>query len=1275
MSTTATPSLQIQDLSDSGQLQVSLVPPGADVRAAPPAPFNLAFSPDERAALDRYHAEYLRPGVDALPRLAAVETAMRNLGRLLFELAFPAAGAARRLLDDALALAAGANPPELAVISPNPDFLSLPWELLNDPRLGYFVPGLAGVARQTTASIPSDQTDERGEDVLNVLMLSPSPLDEAIPARGPLLAGPVIAGGSLASAAVTALEGLNSQASLDNPRPATLEAMRRLLERSPGHYHIAHLDGIALDAAGAVRLENETGASHPVPPAELGALLAAAGVKVALLSAGLQPDAPAAALWTRAALALAGAGVPQVALLPAPLHPDIAETALRTFYTGLARGNAVAAAVAALRRELMNAPERLTIHGRRVSWDWQPPAVYRSRHYLPPAIAEHRPDPLAAPVINPEDAAPEEDLQIPAAGRYGLIGRQPEMRQLERALRAHPVVLLHGAAGAGKTELALALCRWFLKPARVACPGGVFYTAFEASQPAGLERVIHEIGTAVAGLDFADQPAERQRRWVTAYLQENPSLLVWDNAENIAGFPDGAPGLLDESELPGLTSFLSEITAGPAASRALLLTRRPSESWLSPSDRMPLATVALDGLSPSDRMPLAAAVMHQAGVSPSRAGDDLAELLDLLQGHPLAMQIALPLAKDTPPAAVVSEIRRRRDEAPDAAEPARPPILTAAMEYAYSKMSRRGRAHLPFLALFQRRVMLDILSHITEERVYGQVMGGDLAAGASRTLLGPEGGMQSSGRSYAACRTLLRQAQAAGFLEAVSPSVYQIHPALPWFLGRKLGRQVSAEGIRRLEQEFVRVYADTADYFMESLYENQDTGVTAVLAEEGNLSQALGLALEYRQWDNAQLLIQPLAQVYRMQKRFPELRRLRAQLLDAIGHTAAQAESNGAIDFWQYLLGTDAMESVELMDLDRAETYNRHLLDYLLSQPDGAADPRTAAVYHQNGLIATRRGHLDEASQWLEKGLEIIDGGDDQESIADACFAIGQVRHHQRQYGAAKEWYARALDIHQRLPDHEEMVNDFRALGSACHLRFEYDEARSWYHRARELVEENRDEETAVHIFHALGAVDHSEYLFEEAQSWYQQALGLADRLGMTGQMVVAFHHLGLLAQARGIPDEAEEWLRVAMEYREQMGDRRGVGIEARQLGVIHHEQGNLEMAYHWYDQARSAFEQVNDPLRAARACGQLGMVEEERGNLPNALRWVAHTYRLIADHQLPMLEPVTAHLARLRERMGAADFRQWWLDNTGAEPPDNANFPPDAEPPDDKETNTANIP
>ena len=1218
-------SLEIKEVPDHGQVELRLTTATGSPGSSSPTTFTLDLTDDERAALDWYHTEFQRAPIGVLSRAEAIEEATRNLGRVLFETLFSAGSEGRSLLDQFLAEDGEA---EVVIVSPNPRFLALPWELMNDPTLGYFCTRVHGVVRQFESDPPVDDTDERTEESFNVFVLSPTPIAGSAESHESLLAAAVVAGGNLADATVAALESLNLEASLNNPRPATLEALSRYLGANPGAYHVAHLDGVTANSDGMLLLESDDGSPDPVQPEVLGRVLADSGVKVCLISAGAQASGSTTQLWSTIAASVARAGVAQVAMIPFPLHPDTREAATREFYAALAQGNSVAHAVARLRTRLMDAPERVTLNGKRVTWDWHPPIVYQSRRYLPPTIAEHQPDPLAPPVIHPEEA-PTEDLQIPAAGQYGLVGRHAELRQLEHLLRANAVVMLSGDTGVGKTELALGLCRWFLKPARVTFPGGVFYTAFEASHPAGIERVVHEIGTAVAGLDFANIPANQQRQWVTTYLQQNASLLVWDNVENVAGFPDGSPGLLDETELPGLAAFLSEVTTGPVGSRGLLLSRRPSESWLS----VPHTSVRLDGLMEADRNGLAAAVMEKVAVPASRVGNDFGELMELLQGHPLAMQVAIPPVKEVPASVAVGEITRLLNEMPDGGEPGRAPILTAAMEYAFSRMSHRSRTHLPFLSMFQRRVMLDVLNHITQERVYATITGEDLGWGA--------------------CRTLLRSAMSSGFVEPISPSVYQINPAMPWFLGQKLGRLIPAGGIQQLETEFVRVYADTADYFMESLYENQDTGVTAVLAEEGNLTQALGLSLEYRQWDNAQLLIQPLAQVYRMQRRFPELRRLRGQLLDTVGHSAAEAEANGAIEFWQYILGTDAMESVELLELDRASGYNDQLLAYLLSQDDGETDPRTAAVYHQNGLIASRRGQYDAASEWLEKGLEIIDGGEDQESIADACFAIGQVRHHQRQYGSAKEWYSRALDIHQRLPDYEEMVSDYRALGAACHLRFEYDEARSWYHRAREIVEENRDEETAVYIFHALGTVDHSEYLFEEAQNWYQQALGLCDRLGMQEQMVIEFHHLGTLAQARGIPDEAEEWLATAMDTREEMGDVRGMGIEARQIGVLHHEQGNLDQAQEWYDRARQAFEDTRDILRAARTYGQMGMVEEQRGNLTGAMHWVSRTYQLVVDHQLPMLVQVKAHLGRLEQNMGAEAFSEWWRGNVGSEPPE----------------------
>ena len=652
--------------------------------------------------------------------------------------------------------------------------------------------------------------------------------------------------------------------------------------------------------------------------------------------------------------------------------------------------------------------------------------------------------------------------------------------------------MLSGNTGVGKTELVLGLARWLQQTGRRELPGGVFYTPFELSHSASLERVIHEIGTSILGLRFADLNAERQRGWVVEYLREQPSLLILDGAENIAGFPSGSPGLLTETEQEDMALFISEITR-PGASKVLLSGRNPTEDWLPE----PPSVIELRGLNQDERRELGGAIVAKAGIDAGRVNEDVASLLDDIGGHPLACQVALPLLKDVPASVLRGELARSVGELPEwALEEGRDSYLTALMEYSWTKMSHRSRTHLPFLALFQRRVMMDILTHITQESAYRGALGEELGWGA--------------------CRTLLRSGLASGFLDPISPSVYQIHPAVPRFLGSKLGRQLRAEAIGSLETEFVRVYADTADYFMESLYENQDSGATAVLAEEGNLNQALGLALEARQWDEAQLIVQPLAQVYRMQRRIPELRRLRSQLLEAVGGSADSAVEAGAINLWLYLLGTDVSESVESGDVVRAQELNEQLSDYLTAQADADSDPRVASVYHQFGAIALLYRRLDEAAGWFQKSLEIIENGEDRSSVADDYFALGQVRQHQRLYTEAKEWFGKALDIHQRLPDEEEMVKDYRALGLVTQLKFEHKEAESWFQRAREMVEEHRDEETAAQVYHELGTVCHAQYNFDEAKNWYQQALGLCDRLGNQAQMATELHFLGLLEQDRG---------------------------------------------------------------------------------------------------------------------------------------------------------------
>ena len=1227
-----TTALEIHDLAEVGQLQLRWRS-GEKCLLAPPVPFSNPLDDSDRVELGWYFQDYLdNPFGQSKERSDAVETGLRNLGRLLFEVVFRSNDEAQSIYADAAD--DGLEQSQLHIISNRPEFLALPWELLNEPEVGYLTARLASVVRRSTGDPLPPYADELTTEQFNLLLVSPMPKPADASPHPSVSAG----SGNMSVETVKVLESLNIQVELDYLYPPTWESLSNRLSQRHGHYHLVHFDGITCDGNAAnLVLENAEYRPDPIPVTQMADLLVAAGVPAVLLTAGIQPGNPAWTVWEEIASSLTGAGVPCVTTVSHPLHGSATkESFVQRFYQSLTQGIDVPSCVALARQALMDEPQRVTLVGKVVFWDWTLPHTHQSRSYNPPVIQEDQPDPLAPPVIQPAEQT-DTTPPLPAPGQFGLVGRASELRQVQRLLDQSPVVLLAGKTGVGKTELALGLGRWIQQNGREQRPGGVFYTSFEASQPAWLERVIHEIGTSVAGLEFADLNAAQQRRWVVEYLLDRPSLLIWDNLQNVTGSvpaePEKGSGVLSSEAHTELDSFLSEVTqevpAGSGSS-ALLVTNRPSESWLT----VPHLSQELKGLLGHDRLELAGIILDQAGVEARHVGPDCPELLDLIEGHPLAVQISLPLLKEVPSSVLLGELRRSISELqPSAAAEDRDPYLTAAMEYAWGKLSHRNRTHLPFLALFQQRVMMDILNHITQEQAYRNVMGEQLGWGA--------------------CRTLLRSAQAAGFLQPISPSVYQIHQALPQFYGSKLTRQVAGPGIRQLELEFVRVYADTADYFMESLYENQNSGVTAVLAEEGNLTQALGLALEAEQWDNAQLLTQPLAQVYRMQKRYPELRRLRQQLLESIGQTATDAEAKGAIELWLYLLGTDANEAAELLELERAEELNQQLLAYLSAQPEGDKDPRTAAVCHQFGVIALNRRQLDQAADWLQRSLAIIEDGDDPASIADDFFALGQVKQHQRYYTEAKEWYKKALDLHQRMPDEEEMVKDYRALASVSQLKFEYQEAESWCHRARDLVEESRDEQTAILIYHQLGTICHAQYQYDEAKDLYQQALHLSDRLGNQAQMVVEFHHLGLLEQGRAILyDEAEEWYIIALEHLENLGDRRGVGEECRQLGVLFHEQKRYDEAQKWYTQAREVFEELGDIQRSARTYGQLGMIAEEQDDLTGALEWVARTYKLALDHDLPVLVQVKAHLARLRDKYGENNFAGWWLNYTGDEPP-----------------------
>ena len=784
------------------------------------------------------------------------------------------------------------------------------------------------------------------------------------------------------------------------------------------------------------------------------------------------------------------------------------------------------------------------------------------------------------------------------------------MRGLAAAFQRAPIVLLTGPPGVGKTDLA---CEFARRRANSGDhQGSVIYTAFDYG--AGLGRVLHEIGSTLRGIAFARLPPEQQRQWIVDYLKQNPSLLVWDNFEDVFRY-------LEPAECQELTNLLRDVADG---SSHVLITGRAMD-WTDNSG-IEYGHEALGGLGDEAARGLAGLIFDDAGVEAGSPGLEYKELLGLLQGNPMAMRVALPHLKQHSSSVLTRAIHGWGREQIAGAE-----ALDAALECSFSLLSARTRHHLPFLSLFRQRVLLDVLTFFTQGESYRSVMEEQLGWGA--------------------CRTFLREARDRGILDAISPSVYLIQPSISEFLGRQLSLLLTSAQNGVLEEEFVRVYAGLGDYFLEKLSsEDAESTATGVLAEEGSLRRALQLAEVREQWESAQLILQPLGQVYKMQERVVELRRLREGLLTHIWTEVGQAEQRGATDLWLYLQGSEVGEAVDRMELDRAEGISYAMLRHLESSSDPSHQPQLATVYHHLGLISQGRSQYKEAQGWYEGALEIQEALGNDAECADSYHQFGLMAQSQNSYERAEGWHRKALEIRQRLDDRHELASECHQMAIVAEARDQLEDALDWYHKAGAAYEEAEDRASAAAVYHRLGLIAQARYDYEEASGWYQRALlayeEMEDEAGAAGDL----YQLGLVAVHRYEHEEAQEWLRQALEGYQQLENEPGMATTCHQLGVAAHAQRLSQEAEAQYQKALEIFVRLGDEVAAASTWGQLGVLAEEQGNYAHAVWYVAHTYEIALAHQLPLVSEARKHLSDLQAKMGTDAFLRCWQEVSDAD-------------------------
>jgi hypothetical protein len=514
-------------------------------------------------------------------------------------------------------------------------------------------------------------------------------------------------------------------------------------------YHILHFDGhgtgstlagaatgpshfdTGTAARGYLAFKGEGGGEHLVGADEFALSVSQAKVPLVVLNAcrsGMLGEAAVREAGMQAAVAtrLLDGGAASVVAMAYSIYAVAAAEFMAEFYESLFAGRTVSEAVAAGRRRLYRRKERPSPKGLLPLEDWIVPVRYlRSSVSFSTLKRSPKPGPLSLDAMldrmrsgsdKGSDSGPAAEDTLAPVGRF--VGRDAAFYTLELALKWQRVVVVHGPAGTGKTELAKAFGRWWQVTGGVEKPNWVFFHSFEPGLASfGLDGVVTQIGLQLFGSDFVGRTrdAAQRRALILKVLRERRMLLIWDNFETVRELPDASgttPPMAAEQQ-QRMRDFLTEL-AREGGNSGVIITSRTPEEWLGEVRRHELG-----GLTPGEAAEMAEDLLRPYPQARARRQDRAyADLLNWLDGHPLSLRLLLPQST------LLDALKGNTAKLPPGfVGEGRLASLGASLKYSFDHLPAEMRERLPALALFEGVADEDVPSRPALRRSEGGLVG------------------------------------------------------------------------------------------------------------------------------------------------------------------------------------------------------------------------------------------------------------------------------------------------------------------------------------------------------------------------------------------------------------------------------------------------------------------------------------------------------------------------------------------------------------------------
>ena len=697
--------------------------------------------------------------------------------------------------------------------------------------------------------------------------------------------------------------------------------------------------------------------------------------------------------------------------------------------------------------------------------------------------------------------APTNNLPLPTTP---FVGRERELGIVAEKLGdpACRLLTILGPGGVGKTRLALQAVFGLLgggEQPSVPFPDGVVFVPSSESATSAI--LAEEIARA---FDLAPGGSRDSRMQLLDYLRSRRTLLLLDGFEH----------RIAEAGL------LSALLAAAPELKLLVSSRerlRLDGEWVLELSGLELPGSGAGhvlGRSPAIQLFLKAArrATLDFRVDP-RSLTDVAAICRLVEGMPLAIEMAAGWMSTMEPADVAGQIGRSLDflASPLRHAPADQGSLRAVFDHSFARLSPEEQRALCALTV--------------------------VAGGISREA------------AAAIARTeplLLRSLADRSFLRVEPGSGrYAIHEVLRYYAGERLSRQPEQRELALARH--AEHFADLVERHTEAICLRMDgEAVDLVAAEIDNVRVAWNRAVELLDVVLAGRLLPGVTALHLALGWYREGERLVGQAIEALHGADETAERWGPM-LGRALVGRSALRNRLGMYRQAAEDLDAAL--DLLRADDSSVD-RAAALFHL-GDTALLEGRFADAHARLSSAIELARRCGARLVLAEALGRLGRVVLDQGRHGEARALFRESLTTARELGNQPAVTYAMNQLGFVAYFDGALDEAELLLREALELARATANRAGAALAVQGLGFVAEDRNRLDLASEYHRRGLEISeehgDRFGAGRNLML----LGEVARKLGQFEEARRYYQESLEVNRTIGSRYICGLLHGNLALV----------------------------------------------------------------------------------------------------------------------------